>query len=144
MLLNKNTCEPPHDKTNKMTVRPVNTRISLGIRPGWFESLLGAHAVFVMRLLISVMTKYWDRHTGGNRSRPRSEVESGSRCTLQIVQYAQRHSLIRLWAIYNLSCVFWTQSLMIKSHYLKTPKNSDTKKLAVIILKFEPCGFTIE
>ena len=24
--------EPPHDKTNKMTVRPVKTRISLGIR----------------------------------------------------------------------------------------------------------------
>ena len=28
--------------------------------------------------------------------------------------------------------------------YCKTPKNSDTKKLAVIILKFEQCGFTIE
>ena len=27
--------EPPHDKTNKMTVRPVMTQISLGIRPVW-------------------------------------------------------------------------------------------------------------
>ena len=25
--------EPPHDKTNKMTVRPAKTQISLGIRP---------------------------------------------------------------------------------------------------------------
>ena len=25
--------EPPHDKTNKMTVRPVKTQISLGIHP---------------------------------------------------------------------------------------------------------------
>ena len=25
--------EPPHDKTNKMAVRPANTQISLGIRP---------------------------------------------------------------------------------------------------------------
>ena len=25
--------EPPHDKSNKMTVRPAKTRISLGIRP---------------------------------------------------------------------------------------------------------------
>ena len=25
--------EPPHDKTNKMTVHPVKTQISLGIRP---------------------------------------------------------------------------------------------------------------
>ena len=27
--------ELPHDKTNKMTVRPVKTKISLGIRPVW-------------------------------------------------------------------------------------------------------------
>ena len=27
--------EPPHDKTNKMTVRPVKTQISLGIHPVW-------------------------------------------------------------------------------------------------------------
>ena len=27
--------EPPHDKTNKMTVHPANTQISLGIRPVW-------------------------------------------------------------------------------------------------------------
>ena len=30
--------EPPHDKTNKMTVRPAKTQISLGIRPFWSES----------------------------------------------------------------------------------------------------------
>ena len=28
-----NTFEPRHDKTNKMSVRPVKTQISLGIRP---------------------------------------------------------------------------------------------------------------
>ena len=27
--------EPPHDKTNKMTLRPVKTQITLGIRPVW-------------------------------------------------------------------------------------------------------------
>ena len=27
--------EPPHDKTNKMNVRPAMTQISLGIRPAW-------------------------------------------------------------------------------------------------------------
>ena len=26
------TYEPPHDKTNKMTVLPANTQMSLGIR----------------------------------------------------------------------------------------------------------------
>ena len=30
---NKETNEPPHDKTNKMTVRPAKTQIILGIRP---------------------------------------------------------------------------------------------------------------
>ena len=32
--------EPPHDKTNKRTMRPVKTQISLGIRPVWSESSL--------------------------------------------------------------------------------------------------------
>ena len=34
--------EPPHDKTNKMTVCPAKTQISLGIRPVWSESSLCA------------------------------------------------------------------------------------------------------
>ena len=32
--------EPPHEKTNKMTVRPAKTQISLGICLVWSESLL--------------------------------------------------------------------------------------------------------
>ena len=38
----KPTFEPPHDKTNKMTGRPVKTQISLGVRPVWSESSLSA------------------------------------------------------------------------------------------------------
>ena len=34
------TNEPPHDKTNKMTVRPAKTQISLGVCPVWSESSL--------------------------------------------------------------------------------------------------------
>ena len=34
--------EPPRDKTNKMTVGPAKTQISLGIRPVWSESSLCA------------------------------------------------------------------------------------------------------
>ena len=37
--------EPRHDKTNKMTVRPAKTRISLGIRQDWSVSLLCAQWV---------------------------------------------------------------------------------------------------
>ena len=34
--------EPRHDKTNKVTVRPAKTQISLGIRQVWSESSLSA------------------------------------------------------------------------------------------------------
>ena len=34
--------EPSHDKTNKMSVRPAKTQISMGIRPVWSESSLSA------------------------------------------------------------------------------------------------------
>ena len=37
--------EPPHDKTNKMTVRPAKTEISLLIRPVWSGSSLCAQWV---------------------------------------------------------------------------------------------------
>ena len=56
--------EPSHDKTNKMTVRPAKTQISLGTQaffmrtvktlirlggcPGWSESSLGAHATLLV------------------------------------------------------------------------------------------------
>ena len=52
--------EPPHDKTNKMTVRPAKTQINLGIRPVWSESLLCAQWVtkdpsFLMRTTKSLI-----------------------------------------------------------------------------------------
>ena len=37
--------EPPLDKTNKVSVRPAKTQISLGICPGWSESSLCAQWV---------------------------------------------------------------------------------------------------
>ena len=39
---NSRISEPPHDKTNKVTVRPTQTQISLGIRTVWSESSLSA------------------------------------------------------------------------------------------------------
>ena len=41
----KKTHEPQHEKTNKMTVRPEKTQISLGVRPDWSESSLCAQWV---------------------------------------------------------------------------------------------------
>ena len=42
LRLKQNEFEPQHDKTNKMSVRPAKTQISLGIRPVWSESSLSA------------------------------------------------------------------------------------------------------
>ena len=42
--------EPPHDKTNKMTVRSAKTQISLGIHPVWSESSLSAQSDQSFRL----------------------------------------------------------------------------------------------
>ena len=39
-LLGSLIYEPPHDETNKVTVRPVKTQLSLGMRPVWLESSL--------------------------------------------------------------------------------------------------------
>ena len=44
-LFTKVSFEPRHDKTNKMSVRPAKTQISLGIRPVWSESSLRAQQV---------------------------------------------------------------------------------------------------
>ena len=44
-FIDKLSCEPQHDKTNKMSVRQAKTQISLGIRPVWSESSLCAHWV---------------------------------------------------------------------------------------------------
>ena len=45
MALLRMAYEPQHDKTNKVTVRPAKTQMSLGIRPIWSESSLCAEWV---------------------------------------------------------------------------------------------------
>ena len=46
----QNLCHE-YEKTNKMTVRPAKTQISLGIRPVWSETLLSTR-----RKLVSLAT----------------------------------------------------------------------------------------
>ena len=45
MHVHAHACEPRHDKTNKMSVRPAKTQISLGIHPVRSESSLCAQWV---------------------------------------------------------------------------------------------------
>ena len=55
--------EPPHDKTNKMTLRPVETQIRLCIRPVWSDSSLAA-----WRKLGSLAT-HWAHSKDSDQSR---------------------------------------------------------------------------
>ena len=52
--------EPRHDKTNKMSVRPAKTQISLDIRPVWSVSSLSAwKEPWVLRYLLSAQRRLW-------------------------------------------------------------------------------------
>ena len=53
---------PQHDSTNKISVRPAKTQISLGIRPVWSESLLSA-----WRKLGSLAT-HWAHSKGSDQT----------------------------------------------------------------------------
>ena len=51
--------EPHHDKTNKMSVHPAKTQISLGIRPVWSESSLWAQWVAMDPSFLHADTEDW-------------------------------------------------------------------------------------
>ena len=51
------TFEPPHDKTNKMTVYPAKTQISLGIRPVW--SVFAVRSMDSLGLNVSSCGEDW-------------------------------------------------------------------------------------
>ena len=51
--------EPPHDKTNKMTVRPAKTQISLGIRPVWSESSLRMKKAWALSYPLNAHQRLW-------------------------------------------------------------------------------------
>ena len=56
---NVNNNEPQHDKTNKMTVRPVKTQISLGIHTVWSESSLCSIRIAKDQSVLHADSKNW-------------------------------------------------------------------------------------
>ena len=59
LLLPGVVIESPHDKTNKMSVRPAKTQINLGICPVWSESSLCAQWVAKDPSFFHVESKDW-------------------------------------------------------------------------------------
>ena len=51
--------EPRHDRTNKMTVRPAKTQISLGIRPIWSVFAVRMKKAWVLSYPLSALQRLW-------------------------------------------------------------------------------------
>ena len=58
---NKDPYEPPHGKTNKLTVRPAKTPISQGIHPVWSETSLCAQWVAKNPVLLQADSEHSDQ-----------------------------------------------------------------------------------
>ena len=86
--------EPRHDKTNKVSVRPAKTQISLGIRPVWSESSLSA-----WRKLGSLAT-HWAHSEGSDQTgrMPRLIwVFAGHTCTLLVLSCCGSYFILLLF-----------------------------------------------
>ena len=91
--------EPRHDKTNKVSVRPAKTQLSLGIRPVWSESSLSA-----WRKLGPLATNWVHSEDSGQTGRmPRLIwVFAGRTLTLLVLSCCSSSRLTRLWINYYL------------------------------------------
>ena len=59
LLYSMKKIEPRHDKTNKMSVRPAKTQISLGIRPVWSVFAVRMKKAWVLSYPLSAQRRLW-------------------------------------------------------------------------------------
>ena len=83
--------EPPRDKTNKVSVRPAKTQISLGIRPAWSESSLSA-----WRKLGSLATHWGHSEDSDQPGHPHSEDSDQTGRMPRLIWLFAGHRLILL------------------------------------------------
>ena len=102
-----------HDKTNKVTVRPAKTRISLGICPVWSESLLSA------------WRKLWSLATHWVHSEDSDQTGRMPRLIWVFAGCSHFVSFVMSW-LTMLSVWLYRKVWKIETH----------KSIAVIILKF--------
>ena len=60
--------EPQHEKTNKMSVPPAKTQISLGIRPVWSVFAVCMEKPGVLSLLLNTQRRLWSECSLGAQS----------------------------------------------------------------------------
>ena len=104
-------CEPPHDKTNKMSVRPAKTQIRLGIRPIWSESSLSAwRKSWVLSYRLSAQRRLWSDWAD-------AQADLSLRWT---------HSHFVGFVMSRLLCWFRTSKSLLQCHFLQSITESNT------------------
>ena len=94
--------EPPHGKTNKITVRTAKTKISLGIRPIWSESSLSTS-----RKLRSLATHWAHSEDSDQTGRmPRLIWVFAGRTVILLVLYWDGSYFIPVLSVCVCVCVF--------------------------------------
>ena len=104
--------EPRHEKTNKVSVRPAKTLISLGIRPVWWESSLSA-----WRNLWSLAT-HWAHNEDSDQTgqMPRLIwVFAGRTATLLVLSCRGSNSVGYARKICQYSMVTWRWNLRLRN-----------------------------
>ena len=139
--------EPPHDKTNKMTVHPAKTQISLGTRPVWSDGWMDELGILRPFNSISVISRRWKgeherlcamkRRSGSGRisppvgfqpATPWSEVGSANRS-------ATRTLLV--WSESLLSA--WRKLGSLATHWVHSKDAVQTRRMPRLIWVFAGC-----
>ena len=128
------TFEPPHDKTNKMTVHPVKTQISLGIHPVWSVSSLCAQWVAKDPVFLHPTAK--TDQTG--RMHPPSLIWVFAGHTCHLVGFVMWQLIMCLLIKPSIVWAVWTVTL--KTWSWKTPKSGQKKRKENVskVLKCQP------
>ena len=112
------TFEPPHDKTNKMTVRPAKTQISLGIRPVWSESSLST------RRKHGSLATHWAHSEDSDQT---------GRMPRLIWVFAGR-TVILLVLSWESSLSAWRKHGSLATHWAHSKDSDQTGRMLVILL----------
>ena len=110
--------EPPHDKNNKVAVRPAKAQISLGIRPVWSESSLSA-----WRKLGSLATHWVHSEDSEQTGRMPRLIGVFAGCTLTLLVLSCSGSFVLpqflsakiIVLVYR--AILWVQSILRGGHF---------------------------
>ena len=131
-----NVCEPPHDKTNNVAVRPAKTQISLGIRPVWSESSLSAWRN------LGPSATHWAHCKDSDQTgrMPRLVwVFAGCPVTLLVLSWGSSYNNGQ--GLFHLTCIIWATSL--ETLLIPSANNKGSDQLAYPVQRSPISAFVV-